>query len=112
LGVSPIQTPRTSATLILSWSWPTKELSWARHIELEEAYRQRERDDGRRFSSPFAELISPRQDPIRFLISRSAVLSIHDSTEFEAFPRSIFKVIYEDPVDEPGRTQPGDMSVP
>ena len=90
----------------------TKEPNWARHVKLEEAYRQRESKNGRRFPSFIDELISPRQDPIRFLKSRSAVLSIHDSTEFEAFPRSIFSVIYEDPIDEPGRTHPGDMSSP
>ncbi len=88
----------------------TKEPNWARHTQLEETYRQRERERGRRFDTFFDELAAPRLDPIAFLKSRSAVLSIHDAREFEALPRTIFKTIYEDPIDEPTRTKQGDMS--
>ncbi len=89
-----------------------KEPNWARHLELEERYRRAERARARRFASFFAELTAPRVDPLRYLKGRSSILSIHDSLEYDAFPMSAFTILYEDPIDEPNRTRPGDFRSP
>jgi len=84
----------------------TKEPDWERHLALEEVYREAEAARGRRFGSFFDRLVAPQVDPFKFLKGRSAVISIHDAREYAGVPLSAFKVIYEDPIDEPGRTRP------
>jgi predicted nucleotidyltransferase len=84
----------------------TKEPNWERHLALEEMYREAESARGRRFPSFLDRLVAPQLDPFKFLKGRSAVISIHDAREYEGIPLSAFKVIYEDPIDEPGRTSP------
>jgi predicted nucleotidyltransferase len=84
----------------------TKEPNWDRHLELEERYREAEDARGRTFRGFIDRLLAPRIDPRRFLKGRSSVLSIHDADEYEVIPLESFRVIYEDPADEPDRTQP------
>ena len=84
----------------------TKEPNWERHLELENAYREAEEAGGRRFATFLDRLLAPRLDPLKFLKARSPILSIHDAAEYEAIPRAAFTEIYEDPIDEPSRTNP------
>ena len=90
----------------------TKEPNWERHLVLEDAYREGETARGRNFGGFLDRLLSPRLDPLKFLKARSAVLSIHDASEYEGLALSAFTVIYEDPIDEPDRKPAGARHAP